>query len=210
MLKHPGEHVVRWEADVLGEHAEHEPVHEVRDHLWIVALFAKGVRELREGLRRMSRERLPALSGTKALGVRHGPLELVPDRGVREVLEDELAALEAVRLPGRIGYGRRPFSEHPAEIDEVLLRGRPFLECRGSPLRDEFAWAHALSHFARIELRSVRDHPLFALSSNPESSRRALARPWVRAPNRGDCTPSSHGHRGARDCLTTQGQRSHL
>ena len=40
VLEHPGEHVVREQADILGEHAEDESVHEVCDCLRIVALFA--------------------------------------------------------------------------------------------------------------------------------------------------------------------------
>ena len=44
------------------------------------------------------------------------------------------APLEAVRLAGRVGLGRRRLAEQTAQVDEVLLRGRPFLQLGGAPL----------------------------------------------------------------------------
>ena len=41
------------------------------------------------------------------------------------------APLEAVRLAGRIGLGRRRLAQQPAEIDKVLLGRRALLQRRG-------------------------------------------------------------------------------
>ena len=40
MAQHPREHMVRQQADVVGEHAEDEPVDEVRDRLRVMAALA--------------------------------------------------------------------------------------------------------------------------------------------------------------------------
>ena len=61
------------------------------------------------------------------------------------------STLKAVTLTGRIGLGRRPLSEQPAQIEEVLLRCGTFLQRGGSPLRDEFAWAHPLPHPCKVQ-----------------------------------------------------------
>ena len=45
--------------------------------------------------------------------------------------------LEAVRLAGRIGLGRRRLVQQPAEVDEVLLRRGALLQRGGAPLGDE-------------------------------------------------------------------------
>ena len=48
MPQHPREHVVRKQADVVGEHAEDEPVDEVRDRLRFVAALAQRLGNRRE------------------------------------------------------------------------------------------------------------------------------------------------------------------
>ena len=53
------------------------------------------------------------------------------------------AALEAVRLAGRIGLDRCRLAQQPAQVDEVLLRGRALLQLRGPPLGDELVRCHA-------------------------------------------------------------------
>ena len=53
------------------------------------------------------------------------------------------AALEAVRLAGRVGLDRRRLAQQPAQVDEVLLRGRALLQLRGPPLGDELVRRHA-------------------------------------------------------------------
>ena len=62
LLQHPGEHVAGQQAYVVGEHAEDEPVDEVRDRVRIVAAFPQRLRDRREGLRRLLGERLPRLA----------------------------------------------------------------------------------------------------------------------------------------------------
>ena len=60
------------------------------------------------------------------------------------------AALEAVVLADGVGFSRSPLAEQPTQVDEVFLGGRAFLQCRGSPLRDEFAGAHVFPHTAKV------------------------------------------------------------
>ena len=216
MLQHPGEQVVGQQAHVLGEHAEHETVDEVRHRLRVVAALPQRLRQLREGRRRPFGEPLPALAGPEPLRVRHRPLELVSIGRVRELVEPELvrqadavgpvgadaeprhvrddedrrvlqgqrvlpqlvegrvevgvlplvlpgeamplphvgpavaaavlarSALEAVVLAGGVGLGRGQLAEEPAEVDEVLLRRRAFLQFRRPPLGDELDRCHVL------------------------------------------------------------------
>ena len=56
------------------------------------------------------------------------------------------AALEAVVLAGRVGFGGSRLIQQPAQVDEVLLRRRPLLKLRRPPLRDELVWSHASTH----------------------------------------------------------------
>ena len=214
LLQHPGEHVAGQQAHVVGEHAEDEPVDEVRDRVRVLTAFPQRLRDRRERPRRLLGERLPRLARPQPLGVRERPLELVAGRRVRQVVQAELvgpadavrpvgadaeplhvgddqqrrilqrqriqpelaergveigppalvlpgevvplphvgptvaagilasATLEAVRLPRRVGLGRRRLAEQPAQVDEVLLRGRALLERRGAPLADELMRRH--------------------------------------------------------------------
>ena len=68
MAQHPREHVVRQQADVVGEHAEDEPVDEVRDRLRVVAAIAKRLRNRRERRRGALGERLPGLPRPQPIG----------------------------------------------------------------------------------------------------------------------------------------------
>ena len=52
LSQHPGEHVSGQQAHVVGEHAEDEPVDEVRDHGRIVATRPQRLGDCREGRRR--------------------------------------------------------------------------------------------------------------------------------------------------------------
>jgi hypothetical protein len=56
------------------------------------------------------------------------------------VLGDTL--LEAEPFPGGVGLGGRRMTEEVAQVKEVLLRGRPFLEVNVLPLLDEFGYGH--------------------------------------------------------------------
>ena len=223
LREHPAEHVVRQQPRVLGEHAEDEPVDEVRDRLGLVSPFAKGLRKLHERRRRLRCQRLPREFGPQPLRVAHRPLQRVPRRGLGEILERELvetadavgpvgadaetdhvrddqkrrvlqrkrvlpqlperrievgvpalvlpgevvalpdvcpsaaavvlsrAALEAVAFASRIGVGGRGLAQHPAQVDEVLLRGGSLLEFGGPPLGDEFTRGHAVApRFPRL------------------------------------------------------------
>ena len=101
MAQHPREHVVRQQADVVGEHAEDEPVDEVRDRLRIVAAPAQCLRDRRERGRRALGERLPGLSRPQPNRIRERPLEPVAGRRVGQVIELELVRLaDAVRPVG--------------------------------------------------------------------------------------------------------------
>ena len=98
VLQHAGEHVAGEQAHVLGEHAEHQPVHEVGYLLRFVALVTEGLREPCEGTGRSFSQRLYGLARPEPLRVGHRPLELVPDGGVQEVVQ-----LELQRLADRVG-----------------------------------------------------------------------------------------------------------
>ena len=66
------------------------------------------MRELREGLCRTGRQPLTTLPRTKTFRVRHRPLELVPNRSVREVLQHELVPFAHAVRP----VGRNPEPDH--------------------------------------------------------------------------------------------------
>ena len=61
LLQHPREHVIGQQAHVVGEHAEHEPVDEVRDGMRIVASLPQRLRDGCERRRHTLGERLPGL-----------------------------------------------------------------------------------------------------------------------------------------------------
>ena len=74
------------------------------------------------------------------------PGEVVPLPDVRPAVAARVlarAAFEAVRLAGRVGLDRRRFAQQPAQVDEVLLRGRALLQLGGPPLADELVRRHA-------------------------------------------------------------------
>ena len=61
----------------------------------------QGLRDGREGLRRLLGERLPGLARSQPLGVRKRPLESIARRGVRQVVQAEFVGLaDAVRPVG--------------------------------------------------------------------------------------------------------------
>ena len=90
MPQHPREHMVRKQADVVGEHAEHEPVDEVCDRLRIVPALAQRLGHRRERRRHALGERLPGLPRPQPIGFREGPLQPVARRRVGQVVELEL------------------------------------------------------------------------------------------------------------------------
>ncbi len=104
MLEHASEHRAGEQPHVLREHAEHEAVHEVGHVRGRVALVPKRLRELGEGLRGAFRQRLPGFARAQPLRVGHGPLELVPDGGVGEIVQPELQ---------RLAHGVRPVRPDP-------------------------------------------------------------------------------------------------
>ena len=135
MLEHPGEHVVREQSDVFGEHAEHQPVDEVRHALRLVAPLAKRLRELRERCCRALRQRLPALAGPEPFRVRHRPLELVSDAGVGQVLQRELVGqADAVRPVGADSESRHVRDDQQRRVLECQ-RVLPQLIERGVKVR---------------------------------------------------------------------------
>ena len=101
MAQHPREHVVRQQADVVGEHAEHQPVDEVRDPLRVVAALSQCLGHRRQGSGGALRERLPGLARPQPLGVGERALEPIARRRVGEVVKAELIGLaDAVRPVG--------------------------------------------------------------------------------------------------------------
>jgi len=58
-FEHAAEHLARKQIDVLGEHAEDEPVDEMRDRLRRVAAVAQALRQLGEFGRRLLGQGLP-------------------------------------------------------------------------------------------------------------------------------------------------------
>ena len=87
LLQHAREQVVGQQAHVLGEHAEDQPVDEVRHGLRVVAAVPQRLRQRGEPLRRALGERLPRLAGPQPLGIRERPLELVAGGRVPQVLQ---------------------------------------------------------------------------------------------------------------------------
>ena len=63
------------------------------------------------------------------------------------------AALEAIVVAGRIGFGRRRLAQQPAQVDEVLLGRRALLQLRRAPLGDELARSHDVAVPMRLARR---------------------------------------------------------
>ena len=82
MPQHPREHVVRQQADVVGEHAEDQPVDEVRHRLRIVTALSQRLGDGRERRRHALGERLPGLPWPQAVGIRERPLQPVARRRI--------------------------------------------------------------------------------------------------------------------------------
>ena len=64
------------------------------------------------------------------------------------------AALEAIAFADRVALGRRRLAQEPAEVDEVFLRGRAFLQFRRSPLSDELTRRHGIDRACAAPARS--------------------------------------------------------
>ena len=90
LLQHAREQVVGQQAHVLGEHAEDQPVDEVRHGLRVVAAVPQRLRQRGEPLRRALGDLLPRLARPKPLGVGQRPLELVASGRVPQVFQPEL------------------------------------------------------------------------------------------------------------------------
>ena len=78
-------------------------------------------------------------------GARSLPSEVVALPDIRPAVPARILAsapLEAVRLAGRVGLGRSRLAEHPAKVDEVLLRCGALLQLGGAPLGDELLRFH--------------------------------------------------------------------
>ena len=90
LFQHPREHVSGQQAHILGEHAEHQTVDEVRYRLRIVTPIPQALCKLRKGCRRPLRHRLPRLARTQPLRIRHRPFEPIAHRAVGEIVKREL------------------------------------------------------------------------------------------------------------------------
>ena len=122
LLQHPGEHVGGQQPHILGEHAEHQAVDEVRDRLRRVAALAQRLRKPRERRRRALGQRLPALARPEPLGVGHRPFELVSGGGVGEIVEPELVG-QADGV-GPVGADAEPRHVRDDQQRRVLQRQR--------------------------------------------------------------------------------------
>ena len=101
MPQHPREHVVWKQADVVGEHAEDQPVDEVRDPRRVVPALAQRLSNRRERRRHALGERLPGLPRPQPTGIRERPLQPVACRRVGQVVQLELVRpADAVRPVG--------------------------------------------------------------------------------------------------------------
>ena len=228
MLQHAREHIVGQQTHILREHAEDQPVDEMRDRLGIMAARPQRLGQRGEGGRRALGEGLAALAGTQPLRIGHRPLELVPRGRVRQIVQRELvrhahavgpvgidaearhvgddqerrvfqrqrvlaqlvegrvqvlvlalvlpgeavpfphigpagaarvfarAALETVAFAGRVVLRRRRLVQESAQVDEMLLRGRAFLQHRRPPLGDELSRRHAVTNPASAPWLSFR------------------------------------------------------
>ena len=101
MPQHPREHVVRQQADVLGEHAEDQAVDEVGDRLRVVPPFSQRLGDGGERRRHALGERLPGLSWRQTVGVGERPFQPVAGRRIGQIVELELVRpADAVRPVG--------------------------------------------------------------------------------------------------------------
>ena len=93
LIQHAREQLVGQQTNVLGEHAEDQPVDEMRDGLRVVTAVPQRLRQRREPLRRALGYLLPRLAGPQPLGGGQRPLELVARGRVPQVFQDELVGL---------------------------------------------------------------------------------------------------------------------
>ena len=68
LVQHPPEHLVRQQPHVLGEHAEDQPVDEVRHGLRLVPALPQPLGQFGKGGRRLLGQRLPRLLGPQPFG----------------------------------------------------------------------------------------------------------------------------------------------
>ena len=80
--------MIRKQADVIGEHAEDEPVDEVRNRLRIVPAGARRLGHRRERGRHPLGERLPGLPRPQPIGIRERPLQPVARRRVGQIVSE--------------------------------------------------------------------------------------------------------------------------
>jgi hypothetical protein len=92
-LEHLGEQVIGQQADVFGEHAEYQPVDEMRDLVRFVPAIPEPLCQPGELACRFLCQRLPGLGRAELLGIGKGELEPVALRTVEQVLRGELVDL---------------------------------------------------------------------------------------------------------------------
>ena len=92
LLHHAGEHAVGQQAHILGEHAEDQPVHEMRHRLRRMAAPAQALGQAGEGGGGALGERLAGFAGPQPLRLRHRPFEPGAHRGIGEIFEGEPVA----------------------------------------------------------------------------------------------------------------------
>ena len=209
-LDHALEHLARQQVHILGEHAKHQPVDEMRHRLRRVAAPAQPLRDGGKVGGGLLGQQSPGLGGFQRLGVQKAIAQAVAGRGVgqvfkldgaglldgvgpvgvdadhihirhdqqRRVVEGDgialqlgkggvevgslalvfpakailapdigpaLAAgglggtlLEGEPVAGRVGADRIGYFQQAAEVVEMALRGRAFLQLDPAPLGDEF------------------------------------------------------------------------
>ena len=128
LLQHPREHAVRQQADVLGEHAEHEPVDEMRHDPRVVAALSQSLGKRGEGRCGLLGERLPRFAGPQALRVRERPLQLVARGRVRQVVQPEL--VHPADAVGPVGVDAKPQHVRDDQQRRVLQRQRILTKLR--------------------------------------------------------------------------------
>ena len=94
----PGEELFGQQLDILGEHAERQPVDEMRHDMRLVLAVAQPLGECRKLARRFLGQFLPGLAGLELVGIGEGRLEEVAPTAVEQIVE-----CEDVRFLDRVG-----------------------------------------------------------------------------------------------------------
>lgn len=114
------------QADILGEHAEHEPVDEMRDRMGIVSTRPQALRQLREFFRRLFGQHLAGLGRLQPLGIEEAGAQHITGRTVEQVVQREFAHL--LHRVGPVGVDAEPVHVADDQQRRVIQRDGILLE----------------------------------------------------------------------------------